>query len=285
MNDDSDFWAVRQVVATFITIASAAVVIGLLTLLVFIGATGCGVAAHTVECTDGCTYIVGEPGPPGEPGPAGSAGSVGINGHDGRPGSNGEPGAPGPEGEQGTEGEPGQEGAQGQPGPAGEDGEPGEIGPAGPPGAAGTDGIDGAQGPQGVAGDPGAVGPAGPVGPQGPSGISTVVLGQGNLADCAHSWTLFSDGILMLEESSHAASASNNLGTWNVYVGVTFSLMIGGAITCSSAKYYTCGPEYRLDYLWSGQPRRILLNSFNPANVYSDRAGISILEEERNVCN
>lgn len=274
-----DFAVLKELRDTFLWMVGVIAVI--LALAGLISLAGCGRASHEVDCVDGCTKQTSVQGPPGPPGSPGQAGAPGADGHDGRPGLDGKSGAPGPQGTSGAVGPEGQAGAQGQPGPAGEDGEPGEVGPAGPAGAVGSPGNPGSNGVDGLNGAPGVDGTAGP---QGPAGPSIVVLGQGNLADCQHSWILYADGVLLFEEASHSASGSNNLGTWSVQPNVDFNLVIGGTTTCSGVRYYQCGNEVRLDYGYGGQSRRVVLGSFNPANNYSDRTGTSIPDGDRNQC-
>jgi len=164
---------------------------------------------------------------------------------------------------------------------------PGPAGSEGPKGTDGKDGTTGAQGPVGASGKDGTNGSAGPAGAEGPAGKDgtngkdapvSIVIGQGNLVDCQHGYTLFADGTFIAYESSHSASSSNNLGSWRVLQSARFAVLIGSQTICTNMHYEKENDQYFLYYtkVANGLNYKFRLDEFNAPNDYSDRQGVQL---------
>jgi|GEM_PF-4583254 len=143
-------------------------------------------------------------------------------------------------------------------------------------------GLIGAQGPQGLAGNPGQDGVNGQDGAQGPQGIpgtSSVLVGVGNMAVCSHSWMLFSDGRLILNESSASASSGNNLGTWYIPYDTAFNLAIGGNTTCSNMRYRL---NTNLERILRYDNGCFLLESLNGDNNWANETALPLTDSRCN---
>lgn len=161
------------------------------------------------------------------------------------------------------------------PGPQGPAGADGSEGPSGKDGQPGSAGKDGAAGPKGADGANGSQGPAGANGKDAPVSI---VIGQGNLADCQHGYTLFADGTFIAYESSHSASSSNNLGSWRVLQSARFAVLIGSQTICTNMHYEKEADQYFLYYtkVANGLNYKFRLDEFNAPNDYADRQGVQL---------